>query len=72
MQPDDLGPLAGEGHAEAAGCRAGAVIQDRHGPLYWLVRPGTYWRIPVGLDRYLTDAARLREALVLAGQESAR
>jgi hypothetical protein len=78
-----------------------AVVQDRHGPLYWLVRtgaadgwevrevrvlggaagvasylgvppahrtgrPGTHWRVPIGPGRYLTDAALLRGALVLA------
>jgi hypothetical protein len=83
------------------GQESGAVIQDRHGPLYWLVtpgaadgwklqqvhvlsaataeasyvgvppahwttRPGTHWRIPVGPNRYLTDAALLCRALALA------
>ncbi|QLH23585.1 hypothetical protein [Streptomyces sp. Rer75] len=91
----------GEHALRLLGPESGAVIQDRHGPLYWLVRtgtadrwdvrqvrvlgtasgvasylgvppahrttrPGTHWRIPIGPDRYLTDAALLRGALMLA------
>ncbi|MFF7652838.1 hypothetical protein ACFZCY_23960 [Streptomyces sp. NPDC007983] len=98
----------GERALKLLGADSGAVIQDRYGPLYWLVRPGTadgwevrhvrvlglsastasylgvppaqrttrpgtHWRVPVGPDRYLTDAARLRGALVAAlGEEDAR
>ncbi|MFF7648603.1 hypothetical protein ACFZCY_01830 [Streptomyces sp. NPDC007983] len=35
-------------------------------PAGWTDGPRLHWRIPVGPDRYLTDAARLREALVRA------
>ncbi|MFI0778041.1 hypothetical protein [Streptomyces sp. NPDC021212] len=31
----------GEHALRLLGPESGAVIQDRHGPLYWLVRPGT-------------------------------
>ncbi|WP_421108246.1 hypothetical protein [Streptomyces sp. NEAU-S77] len=33
-------------------------------PVDWRDGPRLHWRVPVGPDRYLTDAARLREALV--------
>jgi hypothetical protein len=33
-------------------------------PAGWVDGPRLHWRIPVGPDRYLTDAARLWEALV--------
>ncbi|MGY0061969.1 hypothetical protein ACWY4P_36460 [Streptomyces sp. LZ34] len=91
----------GEHALKLLGDASGAVIQDRHGPLYWLVAPGaadgwnvrdvqvlgastaeasyvgvppahwtsspgTYWRIPVGPDCYLTDAQLLHGALTLA------
>ncbi|EFL22441.1 hypothetical protein SSOG_02153 [Streptomyces himastatinicus ATCC 53653] len=98
----------GERALRLLGADSGAVIQDRYGPLYWLVRPGaadgwdvrdvrvlglstttasyigvppghrttspgTHWRIAVGPDRYLTDAARLRGALLAAlGEEVGR
>ncbi|WP_245606324.1 hypothetical protein [Streptomyces himastatinicus] len=35
-------------------------------PAHRTTRPGTHWRIPIGPGRYLTDAALLRGALVLA------
>ncbi|WP_324618135.1 hypothetical protein [Streptomyces sp. RTd22] len=35
-------------------------------PADWRAGPRLHWRVPVGPERYLTDAARLREALVRA------
>ncbi|MBD3004306.1 MULTISPECIES: hypothetical protein [unclassified Streptomyces] len=35
-------------------------------PAGWTDGPRLHWRIPVGPDRYLTDAVRLREVLVRA------
>jgi hypothetical protein len=35
-------------------------------PAHWRSGPRLHWRVPVGPDRYLTDPARLREALVRA------
>ncbi|MET7764293.1 hypothetical protein ABZS71_20575 [Streptomyces sp. NPDC005393] len=35
-------------------------------PVTYTRGPRLHWHVPVGPDRYLTDAARLREALVRA------
>jgi hypothetical protein len=32
-------------------------------PAHWMSPPGTHWRIPIGPNRYLTDAQVLHEVL---------
>ncbi|MDN3054678.1 hypothetical protein PH213_09005 [Streptomyces sp. SRF1] len=92
----------GERALKTLGDQTGAVIQDKRGTLYWLVKvgsiernwqfrgvrllteladertylgvppvswttgPRSHWRVPLGPDRYLTDAQRLQGALAEA------
>ena len=49
---------------QALGSQSAEVTYVGVPPAGWLDGPRLHWRIPVGPDRYLTDAARLREALV--------
>ena len=67
--------LIPSGHAEwwgrmqnihALGAHAAEVTYVGVPPAHWTEGPRLHWRIPVGPDRYLTDANRLREALARA------
>ncbi|MFI0775389.1 hypothetical protein [Streptomyces sp. NPDC021212] len=49
---------------QALGARGAVVTYVGVPPAGWTDGPRLHWRIPVGPDRYLTDAARLREVLV--------
>ena len=51
---------------QALGAHGAEVTYVGVPPVDWRAGPRLHWRIPVGPDRYLTDAARLREALVRA------